>query len=541
VQGGAIADITFLNAKIELTSGSNICAFEIKNNSKVNLTLSGTNTLASTGYRAGLEVSYGNSLTITGATPNDTLDATGGDFGAGIGGSNAGASEHGGSVSISGGTVTAKGYGGAACIGGGRGSGDGCDLTISGGTVIATGGTGSAGIGGGLGGSGGTVNIIGGTVTATGGANGAGIGGGKGDIGGDGGSGGTVNITGGTVTATGGIDGTGIGGGAGGYGGGNGGSGGTVSISGGTVTATGDSNGTGIGGGSGGAGGGGGYGGTGGTIKISGGTVTVSGAHRDIGGGRGSSNGADATIVITGGSVRPMSGAGKVAGQPKNGTTPSSVNVYLNTLQVGEGNNLAKSADITSGDIDGWNTQYGFKDVKTDEAGKLYFWLPENNPGSVIVTADNNSAYGLSFARAVDTANDENLLLLDDNKRVTGVTLNSDDMRLKVGETGKLIATVAPNNAELKVVRWRSGNPAIASVDIYGNVEAMSAGTTVITVTTDDGGEKDTCAVTVTDPALLYSIGSSSSCATGAAGGLALIGAAGVVIARRKRRGTRRA
>ena len=136
--------------------------------------------------------------------------------------------------------LTATGGNNAAGIGGGA-DGAGGTVTISGGTVTATGGDGSAGIGGGYSGAGGTVTIEGGTVTATGGYGGAGIGGGGY---GDGGtvtiSGGTVTIEGGTVTATGGYGGAGIGGGYVGEGG-------TVTISGGTVTATGNNGGHDIG------------------------------------------------------------------------------------------------------------------------------------------------------------------------------------------------------------------------------------------------------------------------------------------------------
>ena len=70
-------------------------------------------------------------------------------------------------------TATGGDYG--AGIGGGSE-----DITIKGGRVTATGGDYGAGIGGGIGGSGKNITINGGTVTAAGGFNGAGIGGGSG-------------------------------------------------------------------------------------------------------------------------------------------------------------------------------------------------------------------------------------------------------------------------------------------------------------------------------------------------------------------------
>lgn len=101
-----------------------------------------------------------------------------------------------GNIIIEGGTITAKGSGGAG-IGGGYGAKCG-NITIKGGTVTATGGDGAAGIGTGDDGSCGNITITGGIVTATGGIMAAGIGSGWG------GSCGSITITDGVtkVTAT---------------------------------------------------------------------------------------------------------------------------------------------------------------------------------------------------------------------------------------------------------------------------------------------------------------------------------------------------
>ena len=213
--------------------GDDKCIFALGTNACVSLILKGTNTLASGKDRAGIEVPKGASLSITSAAADeaDMLTATGGQYGAGIGGGNG---IDGGTVIINSSVVTATGGGNGAGIGGGNG-GKGGTVTINDGVVTATGG--SAGIGGGNGGKGGTVTISGGRVTATGGSNSAGIGGGNG------GDGGTLTINGGRVAATGGD-------GSAGVGGGNGGKGGTVTISGGSLFAQGKNGGADIGQGS---------------------------------------------------------------------------------------------------------------------------------------------------------------------------------------------------------------------------------------------------------------------------------------------------
>jgi len=183
----------------------------------------------------GLNVSTDNALTIEG---KGTLNATGGNGQAGIGGGNY---ESCGTVTIKDGTINATGGQSGAGIGGGRKEdkgGYGGTVNISGGNITAIGGECAAGIGGANDASCGTVIVTGGTVKTTGGRCGAGIGGGYC------GSGGNVTISGGTLTATGGFDAAGIGGGYL-Y------DGGELVISGGTVTATGGSpTAAGIGGGS---------------------------------------------------------------------------------------------------------------------------------------------------------------------------------------------------------------------------------------------------------------------------------------------------
>ena len=80
---------------------------------------------------------------------------------------------------------------------------------------------------------------------------------------------------------------------------------------------------------------------------------------------------------------------------------------------------------------------------------------------------------------------------------VSEVTLDQTSLSLKEGETARLTATVLPENAANKAVTWTSSNPAAATVDESGNVIAVGAGSTTITVTTADGSKTAECNVTV--------------------------------------------
>ena len=81
---------------------------------------------------------------------------------------------------------------------------------------------------------------------------------------------------------------------------------------------------------------------------------------------------------------------------------------------------------------------------------------------------------------------------------VESVSLDKTSIELAAGNTTMLKATVLPDNATDKTVIWSSGNPSVATVSSSGIVTAKAAGSTTITVTTNDGGKKATCSVRVT-------------------------------------------
>lgn len=81
--------------------------------------------------------------------------------------------------------------------------------------------------------------------------------------------------------------------------------------------------------------------------------------------------------------------------------------------------------------------------------------------------------------------------------RVKGVTLNKKKATLKDGKTLKLKATVRPDNATYKYVKWSSSDEKVATVSEEGIVQAQSPGKATITCKTYDQGKKARCTVTV--------------------------------------------
>ena len=275
----ATANVTLENVNID-TGTTGGAAITTSGEGNVNIELNGTNTVQSGNTHAGVEKKDNGTLTITDENKDGSLTATGGNYGAGIGGGNGGS---GSNIAIEGGKVKAIGGSHGAGIGGGFG-GSGSNIAIEGGKVEASSVGGGAGIGGGSLGSGSNITISGGEVTAQGGVGGAGIGGGQG------GSGSKITISDGNVTATGAGAGAGIGGGYEGSGKG-------ITIEGGEVTAQGDTGGAGIGGGA---------NGTGSDVTISGDAqVKVQGGRANENWHKGAAIGNGGTSTTDGNEVSP--------------------------------------------------------------------------------------------------------------------------------------------------------------------------------------------------------------------------------------------
>ena len=72
-------------------------------------------------------------------------------------------------------------------------------------------------------------------------------------------------------------------------------------------------------------------------------------------------------------------------------------------------------------------------------------------------------------------------------KKVTKISINSDDFTVKVGNTKSLTYTISPSNATNKKVSWDTSNPSVAKVNSAGKVTGVGAGTAYITIKSVDG------------------------------------------------------
>ena len=79
---------------------------------------------------------------------------------------------------------------------------------------------------------------------------------------------------------------------------------------------------------------------------------------------------------------------------------------------------------------------------------------------------------------------------------VESITLNKTELRLERLDRYTLTATIKPDNATNKEVKWSTSDDNIVTF-FFGDIMAKQAGTAIITATTVDGGLTATCKVTV--------------------------------------------
>ena len=80
---------------------------------------------------------------------------------------------------------------------------------------------------------------------------------------------------------------------------------------------------------------------------------------------------------------------------------------------------------------------------------------------------------------------------------VTGVSLGKNTLSIKKGESAILTATVKPSNATNQSVKWSTNNSNVTVSN--GKITGKAVGTSVVTVTTDDGGYTAQCTVNVAE------------------------------------------
>lgn len=101
-----------------------------------------------------------------------------------------------------------------------------------------------------------------------------------------------------------------------------------------------------------------------------------------------------------------------------------------------------------------------------------------------------------------NVSKDEGTVIKPEGVAVESVVLDKTSVELTEGDKVTLTATVKPDNASNKKVSWSSSDETIATVK-DGVVSAISKGTAIITVKTDDGGKTASCDVIIKEKSSL--------------------------------------
>lgn len=153
------------------------------------------------------------------------------------------------------------------------------------------------------------------------------------------------------------------------------------------------------------------------------------------------------------------------------------------SLNVGESRKLSATVLPTNADNKSlvWSSSNS-EVVTVNENGEIEA-LQAGNAYIKVVSVDNPSALDSCLVSVVQPT--------------TGITLSYVNYTFNaIGESVQLTATVLPENATNKNVKWASSNESICIVN-NGLVIGVGEGTAVIISTTEDGGHMATCIITV--------------------------------------------
>ena len=140
----------------------------------------------------------------------------------------------------------------------------------------------------------------------------------------------------------------------------------------------------------------------------------------------------------------------------------------------------------------------------TNASDKVLYWTSSNenvakiNEG-VITPVSRGTATLTAISRAGGKTASCQVIVEDPNfVSLEAITMKTETLNLKIGETGWLGVTYTPTNAGDKVLTWSSSNTSVARVS-EGTVTAVGKGTAIITATSRDGAKTSTAKVTVDD------------------------------------------
>ena len=213
-----------------------------------------------------------------------------------------------------------------------------------------------------------------------------------------------------------------------------------------------------------------------------------------------SSNVAVATVDLMGKVTAKSAGTAIITATSENGKTAScTVTVEKKLIPITEVSLSESAVGIIEGNTHKL-TATVLPENTTDS--KSISWSSNNE--AVATVSEDGTITAKSVGTAVITATSTNGKTADCTVTVskkeipiTEVHLDKSSATLTEGDSTTLVATVLPENTtDGNSIKWSSSNVAVATVDLMGKVTAKSAGTAIITATSENG-KTASCTVTV--------------------------------------------
>lgn len=163
-------------------------------------------------------------------------------------------------------------------------------------------------------------------------------------------------------------------------------------------------------------------------------------------------------------------------------------------LEIGESERLEASfhPEGTQNIAHVWNSSNN-RIATVDETGMV----TAQNAGEAIITA--KTLNGNNTATC-------NVTVVNKKVPVSGISLDKNECEIAVGNSVKLNATIKPENATNKNVRWQSEDTKIATIDSEGQLYGVSEGVVIVNAITEDGGKTAVCKVSVVDKGVKMSL-----------------------------------
>lgn len=136
----------------------------------------------------------------------------------------------------------------------------------------------------------------------------------------------------------------------------------------------------------------------------------------------------------------------------------------------------------------------------TNATDQVYTWRSSNSAIAIVNSTGVVTALAAGTDTIVATTQEGNFkaaCLVTVIVPVTGITLSTAAITMGTSVNDTLKATIAPSNASIQTVTWRSSNTSIATVSATGVITSLAAGSDSIIATTTQGNFKAFCLVTV--------------------------------------------